>query len=132
MKRLKRGIAVLLAASVACTGFLQTAQATLIGTEQVARAAVTQSDDRVRIDAALMRDDIREQLVQLGVDPRHVAERVAALTDEEAARLAASLENAPAGAGPGVLGAAVFIFVLLLVTDILGFTKVFPFTRTAR
>lgn len=130
MKRLKRGIAILLAASIACTGFLQTAQATLIGTEQVARAAATQSDDRVRIDAALMRDDIREQLLALGVDPRHVAERVAGLTDEEAASLAGALEDAPAGGS--LVGAIVFVFVLLLVTDLLGLTKVFPFTRPVR
>lgn len=46
MKRLKRIIAMVLVASVASTGFLQTAQATLIGTEQVARAASGASDDR--------------------------------------------------------------------------------------
>jgi hypothetical protein len=31
-----------------------------------------------------------------------------------------------------VVGAIVFIFVVLLVTDILGLTKVFPFTRSVR
>src|SRR5690606_18519867 len=85
MKRLKRGIAILLAASVASTGFMHTAQATLIGTEQVAQASEMQTDDRSRIDAALMRVDIRERLQELGVDPQHAAERIAALTDEEAA-----------------------------------------------
>ncbi|MCO5119759.1 MAG: PA2779 family protein [Burkholderiaceae bacterium] len=132
MNRLKRGVAGLLVASVASTGFLQTAQATLIGTEQVARAQTSRTDDRARIDAALARTDVQERLRELGVDPLQASERVAALTDEEAARLAASLENAPAGAGPGVIGAVVFVFVLLLVTDILGLTKVFPFTRSVR
>ena len=31
-----------------------------------------------------------------------------------------------------VIGVIVFIFVLLLITDILGFTKIFPFTRSIR
>ena len=31
-----------------------------------------------------------------------------------------------------VLGVIVFIFVLLLITDILGLTKIFPFTRSVR
>jgi len=30
------------------------------------------------------------------------------------------------------LGVLVFIFIVLLVTDILGFTKVFNFTKSAR
>lgn len=128
MKRLKRGVASLLVASVAYTGFLQTAQATLIGTEQVAQAAV-RTDDRARIDAALARADIQDRLQALGVDAGQLTERVAALTDEEAAKLASTLESAPAAAGPGLLGAALFVFVLLLVTDLLGLTKVFPFTR---
>ena len=56
---------------------------------------------------------------------------MAALTDAEAAHVARQIDTAPAGAD-GVLGTVVFIFVLLLVTDILGFTKVFPFTRAIR
>jgi hypothetical protein len=56
---------------------------------------------------------------------------VAALTDAEAAQLADQIDQAPAGASD-ILGVLVFIFVLLLVTDILGLTKVFPFTRSVR
>ena len=129
MRILKRGVASLLVASVAYTGFVQTAQATLIGTEQVAQATAGRIDDRARIDAALARAHVREQLQKFGVDPQQAAERVGSLTDEEAARLASSLDSAPAG---GIVGAIVFIFVLLLVTDILGLTKVYPFTRSVR
>ncbi len=35
-------------------------------------------------------------------------------------------------AGGDVLGVLLTIFIVLLVTDILGFTKVFPFTRAIR
>ena len=57
--------------------------------------------------------------------------RIAALSDQEVVALADQLDHAPAGAS-GVLGAIVFIFLLLLITDILGFTKVYPFTRSIR
>jgi len=130
MKRLKRGIAILLAASVASTGFMHTAQATLIGTEQVAQASEMQTDDRSRIDAALMRVDIRERLQELGVDPQHAAERTALRSDEQAPRLAGTLEIVPAGGS--VEGAIVCVFVLLLVTDSHGLTKVYPFTLSVR
>jgi hypothetical protein len=56
---------------------------------------------------------------------------VASLDDAQATQLAQVIDDAPAGA-TAVIGVLVFIFVLLLVTDILGLTKVFPFTRPVR
>ncbi|MFN7505563.1 MAG: PA2779 family protein [Limnobacter sp.] len=52
------------------------------------------------------------------------------MTEEEAQKLAAHIENAPAGAG--IVGVLFTVFIILLVTDILGLTKVFPFTRSVR
>ena len=51
-----------------------------------------------------------------------------ALSDEEVLQLAARLDSLPAG-GDGFIGALVFVFLVLLITDIIGLTKVFPFTR---
>jgi Na+-transporting methylmalonyl-CoA/oxaloacetate decarboxylase gamma subunit len=65
------------------------------------------------------------------VSPAQVQERVAALTDAEVAQMAQQIDSAPAGANE-ILGTIVFIFLILLVTDILGLTKVFPFTRSVR
>ena len=74
---------------------------------------------------------IQHAVQRSGVDPAEVLGRVQALTDAEAQALAAQIDAAPAGASD-ILGTIVFIFVLLLVTDILGLTKVFPFTRSLR
>lgn len=52
------------------------------------------------------------------------------MSDGEVAQLAQRVDQAPAGAG--VVGVLFTLFVILLVTDILGFTKVFPFTRAIR
>ena len=57
--------------------------------------------------------------------------RVDVLSDAEAQAMARQIDAAPAGASD-VLGTIVFIFVLLLITDILGFTKIYPFTRSIR
>ena len=54
------------------------------------------------------------------------------MTDDEVATVAHTLDTAPAGASADVLGVIVTIFVVLLITDILGFTKMFPFTRSIR
>jgi hypothetical protein len=55
---------------------------------------------------------------------------VDALTDEEVQKVAGKLDKMPAGGD--VIGILFTIFVILLVTDILGFTKVFPFTRSIK
>jgi len=83
--------------------------------------------DRERIHQLLNRADIQEALVEQGVDLDEVDARVAALSDAEAQQMANQLEELPAGAG--VIGALFAVFVILLVTDILGLTDVYPFTR---
>src|SRR5204863_8976075 len=51
--------------------------------------------------------------------------------DEEVAQLAGQLDRLPAG-GEGIIGALVIVFLVLLTADLLGLTKVFPFTRPVR
>jgi hypothetical protein len=132
MNSIRRSFLMLLVACVSYAGALQSAQAALIGTEAVAAAQpAAQSDARAQVLAQLDRPDLVQALTERGVDIDAARARVASLDDAEAARLAQMIDSAPAGAS-GVLGVLVFIFVLLLVTDILGLTKVFPFTRSVR
>ncbi|HWM42643.1 MAG TPA: PA2779 family protein, partial [Burkholderiales bacterium] len=84
--------------------------------------------ERERIATLLERADVQAQLEAYGVSPGEVKARVAALTDAEAAELAARLDELPAG-GVSILGAILIVFLVLLLTDILGYTKVFPFTK---
>ncbi|PWG65095.1 PA2779 family protein [Sediminicurvatus halobius] len=127
-----RWIAVLLAmALISVSLALPAAQASMIDTATLAEAQ-SATEARERIHSLLERDDVRDQLVGLGVDPAMAEERVAALSDAEARQMAARMEELPAGSS-SVIGAAVLIFLVLLLTDILGFTDVFPFvTSTAR
>jgi len=134
-RRFARTVAAVLAAALTALSVPAPASARLVGTEEVARA---ESDaaaplDRAGLVALLERTDVREQLEALGVDPRQARERVDALTDEEVGRLAGQLGALPAGAGVGSLVGVLFaVFIVLLVTDILGLTRVFPFTRPVR
>jgi len=132
MNLIRRSFLMLLVACVSHAGMLQTAQAALIGTEAVADAQPTQEGDaRTRVLAQLDRPDLVQALRERGVDIDAARARVASLDDAQAAQLAQVIDDAPAGA-TAVIGVLVFIFVLLLVTDILGLTKVFPFTRPVR
>ncbi|PMR76993.1 PA2779 family protein [Billgrantia endophytica] len=96
-------------------------------TTQAALSAERTDADRERIQEILSRADVQEQLIAQGVDLAEVDARVAALSDEEARQMADQLEQLPAGAS--AVGALLLVFVILLVTDILGLTNVFPFTR---
>ncbi|NEX60536.1 PA2779 family protein [Noviherbaspirillum sp. 17J57-3] len=124
--RIKRACVYAALASMTFAGFAQTTQAAMIGTDQVASAAVAEQQ-RARIAAALDRPEVARQLEGFGVSKEDAQARVAALSDAEAAQLAQRIDSMPAGGD--VVGALVFIFVLLLVTDLLGLTRVYPFTR---
>ena len=80
---------------------------------------------------SLERADVRTRMEAMGVSAGDVKARIDALSDEELGRLAAGLDNLPAG-GDGIIGAIIFVFLILLITDILGLTKIFPFTRSVR
>ena len=94
-------------------------------------AMIAADGERQRIAAAFERAEVREQLAALGVDLGEAQARVAALSDAEAADLAARIDALPAG-GVDVLAVVLVVFLVLLLTDILGYTKIFPFTRPAR
>jgi hypothetical protein len=87
--------------------------------------------DQGRMIELLDRAEVQAQLQAYGVSAAEVKARVAALTDEEAAELAARIDSLPAG-GVNIISAILIVFLVLLLTDILGFTKVFPFTRPVK
>jgi hypothetical protein len=93
------------------------------------------SADRIYLERVLDRADVRAQLEANGVSAVEVKGRVAALSDAEAAELAQRIDSLPAGADGGagaLIGALLIVFIVLLITDLLGWTKVFPFTRSVR
>ena len=108
-------------------GMPMTASANMVETDQAVNHALAEQS-RVRIMALVERDDVRARLEAKGVTSEQAQARVNALTDEEAIQVSGKLDQLPAGGD--ILGTAVFIFIVLLVTDILGFTKIFPFTRS--
>jgi hypothetical protein len=128
----KRLLATLVALSLSFAGLVQAAPlagnaSALIGTEQAAAA----QPGRALLEQTLARADVLAALQTRGVSVEAARDRVAALTDAEAAQVAALIDQAPAG-GSDVLGVIVTIFLILLITDILGWTKVFPFTRAIK
>jgi hypothetical protein len=123
----KRIIAVVSCALLLGTGLPVPAHAALVSSEQLLEGP---SGARQTISAFLARAQVQRELAARGVDPAQVQARVAALSDDQARELASRIDKLPAGGDAGdVLAFLLVIFVILLITDILGLTKVFPFTR---
>jgi hypothetical protein len=98
------------------------AEAGLIGTLQAVEAG-TRSADLATVNAALSREQVREQFVALGVDPAKVESRVAALTDDELRLLAGKVAEAPAGGNAlAVIGV---VFIVLLILEAVGVIDIF-------
>ncbi|MEW5757220.1 MAG: PA2779 family protein [Pseudomonadota bacterium] len=121
---------VLVFAMLSLSLHIPAASAAMVGTDQ---ALAAQQADEARSHAltVLHRADVSAKLQSYGVSPADAEQRIAALSDQEAVQLAQQLDQAPAGGD--LLGTVVFVFLVLLFTDILGFTNVFPFVKkTAR
>jgi len=127
-RRRARSIAVTaVTAFTLMTTAVPAAQAAAVSTQAMVQQAGA-AQQRSHINELLQRQDVRHRLVAMGVDPAQVQARVNSLTDTQVNALAHRIDQLPAG-GDGFIGALVFVFVLLLITDILGFTDVFPFVK---
>ena len=120
----RRFIVGILSLSLMGTGILPAVSyAGIIGTQSVIE--MEQADtDRARVESFIGQDDVRDQMISMGVDPAEVSERLAALTDEELRMLNQHIENLPAG-GDGVLVVIGIVFVVLLILEVTGVINIF-------
>lgn len=109
---------------------VQTIQAAMIKTETVLTLS-TVNDVRENLNQFLKREDVQAIMTAQGISPAEAKARVDSLSDDEIMQIADKMDQLPAGGSAfGVIvTAAVVIFVVLLITDILGFTDVFTFVK---
>jgi hypothetical protein len=91
-------------------------------------------DARDHLKTLISRDDIKNALISQGIDPDEAKARVDSLSDSEVIEVAGKIEQLPAGGGAfgAVIAASVIVFLVLLLTDILGYTDVFPFVKSQK
>jgi hypothetical protein len=76
---------------------------------------------------SLEREEVQTALVAQGVNVEQAKKRVASMTNAEVVALNSKMDQLPAGSG--VIDTVVFIMLVLLITDIIGWTDVYPFVR---
>lgn len=129
MKSFKKFVSASLIVCITTAGLPFSAQARMVATEEITAPAAP-SASRDAVNRFLARDEVRQAMLGQGVSPQAALDRVAAMSDGEVAQLAGRIDQAPAGGE--VLGLLFTVFIVLLVTDIMGLTKVFSFTRSVR
>ena len=123
-------VAVMLATFLFASITLPAAQAQMVSTDALLRAQQLQQE-RTAVATALERDDVRDALLNYGVEPAQVQARVDSMSADEVHSLAQNIEHMPS-AGDDPLGLIFMVFLILLITDILGLTNVFPFVNHKR
>ena len=91
-------------------------------------------DARDHLKTLISKNDIKRSLISQGIDPMEAKARVDSLSDSEVIEVADKIEQLPSGGGAfgAVIAASVIVFLVLLITDILGYTDVFPFVKSQK
>ena len=125
MKFIGKYLSVLLTITMISMSY-QSAQAAMIANDVVISQAQLQ-DARSELLQKFQRADIRQQLLDMGVNQNAVEERIALMTGEEIAQLNQQIDELPAGGD--ILGVILVIFIVFVITDVIGATDIFPFIK---
>lgn len=125
MKKLHRNTAMLL---IMLMGLfqIQVTHAAMVTTNSAIQTQQVQMD-RAQILDLFAQDNLRTQLTQMGIDADQASDRIASMTDAEIMQLNERLKNMPAGEGVGSV--LLIVFIVFVITDMLGATDIFTFIR---
>jgi hypothetical protein len=95
-----------------------TAQAGMIGTDEVVEQSQTQAE-RAKVRDFVLRADVAAQLQQHGITQQTAQQRLDALSDAEVQKLAGKIDTLPAGAASGAVAVVGLTVLLVAVTYII-------------
>lgn len=104
-------------------GMLNIANAAIIDSSNMVSERQGQFE-REQLKSWMVREDVRERLVDLGVDVDSAIARVDSMTDSEVQQLAARMEEMPVG--EGFIEFAVLAFLVLIILEVTGVTDILP------
>jgi len=126
MKSIQKYISVILSVTLMSMSFTSV-QAAMISNEVVINH-VQHSDAKTELLQTINRSDVKQQLLNMGVRQENIESRINLMTHEEIAQLNQQIAELPAG-GTDVLGVLLIIFIIFVITDIIGATDIFPFIK---
>ena len=105
------------------------AQAAMVNNDRII------SEQQAALDSAailgmLDEEVTRQQLETWGVDPKMARERISRLSGQELANINRQLDELRAGGD--ILGILLVIFIVFVITDVIGATDIFPFIHPVK
>ena len=126
MKSIQKYISILLSITLMSMSFTS-AQAAMISNDLVINQ-VQHNSARTELLQTINRTDVKEQLLNMGVKAEDIESRIKLMTHEEIAQLNQQINELPAG-GSSLLGVLLIIFIVFVITDVIGATDIFPFIK---
>jgi outer membrane protein OmpA-like peptidoglycan-associated protein len=131
IRKISKPAAILLSIQIfILSGFSQSVTAAMIGTESIIKVDRAENP-RDYLNSLLSRKEIQSALISQGIDPKEARYRIDNLTDDEINYIVHELDQLPAGGSffETFIIIAFLVFLILLITDISGYTDVFPFVK---
>lgn len=123
MKLFSRFLALFLSFSLFFATIGQ-AQATIVSNSQLINQTQA-SNDKNDLRQIIRRADVQAQLLAMGVSTTDLDSRINQMTQNEVAQLNQQINQLPAGGD--ALGIIVLVFLVFVITDVIGATDIFPF-----
>ncbi len=128
MMKFKRTLSLILSIALISVS-ASNVQAAIVSNDQIIYKT-DQVSDRAALLQTIKRADVQAQLSSMGVSAVDIETRINQMTHEEIAQLNQHMAELPVGAG--VLGVVVLIFLVFVITDVIGATDIFPFIHPVR
>jgi len=125
MNSIQKYISILLSVTLMSLSFTST-QAAMVSNELIINH-VQQSNAKAELIQTINRSDVKQQLLNMGVKPADIESRINLMTHEEIAQLNQQIDELPAGGD--ILGVLLIIFIVFVITDVIGATDIFPFIK---
>lgn len=125
MKSIQRYIAIFLSVTLVSLSFTNV-QAAMISNDLVINQTLHGSA-KAELIQTINRSDVKQRLLNMGVTPADIENRIKLMTHEEIAQLNQQFDELPAGGD--VLGVILVIFIVFVITDVIGATDIFPFIK---
>jgi len=132
LRKMRKSVAILVIVALSTFGIISTpAHAAMITTAEILKQNQN-NNSRDRLQMFFNQSEVQKRLVAWGINPEEAKARVDSLTDQEIEEMRVRIDKLPAGGDAlgTIVGAALVIFLVLLLTDILGLTDIFPFVKS--
>ena len=132
LRKMRKSVAILVIVALSTFSIISVpAHAGMVNTAEI----IKQNQHNLaceRINMFLDRSEVHKHLVAWGINPHEAKARIDCLSDQEIEEILSRIDQLPAGGGAlgTIVGAALIIFIVLLLTDILGLTDVFTFVKS--